>query len=234
MGYASPDGTTQFNGALAQERAKELSTMLAKRYGLQDYNIAISSQVEPWSATTDAIEHSSLNNRTDLVRIVNSNEEPMTIDHRLKRENKAWSWLKSDVLPDMRKATVTIAYTKDQVTDKREYKPVASTPADVVIVKEFIVEDKEENICLGYSHCGPVYSSRICTRHYDYLEMFVEDIVTDKIILPSYIKRKHMNRIKNNKNIKEVVVADECSLFSMKDGDVYNKKGTILVFSNKR
>ena len=43
-----------------------------------------------------------------------------------------------------------------------------------------------------------------------------------------------MNRIKNNKNIKEVVVADECSLFSMKDGDIYNKKGTILVFSNKR
>lgn len=142
MGYASPDGTTKFNSALAQERAKELSAMLAQRYGLADYNIAVSSEVEPWSATTDAIEHSSLNNRGDLVRIVNSNEEPMTIDHRLKRENKAWSWLKSDVLPDMRKATVTIAYTKDQVTDKREYKPVASTPTDVVIVEEFIVEDK--------------------------------------------------------------------------------------------
>ena len=142
MGYASPDGTTKFNSALAQERAKELSAMLAQRYGLADYNIEISSEVEPWSATTDAIEHSSLNNRNDLVRIVNSNEEPMTIDHRLKRENKAWSWLKSDVLPDMRKATITIAYTKDQVTDKREYKPVASAPADVVIVEEFIVEDK--------------------------------------------------------------------------------------------
>lgn len=142
MGYASPDGTTKFNSALAKERAKELSAMLAQRYGLADYNIAVSSEVEPWSATTDAIEHSSLNNRGDLVRIVNSNEEPMTIDHRLKRENKAWSWLKSDVLPDMRKATVTIAYTKDQVTDKREYKPVASTPTDVVIVEEFIVEDK--------------------------------------------------------------------------------------------
>ncbi|MBO7263031.1 MAG: hypothetical protein J6U93_00760 [Alistipes sp.] len=142
MGYASPDGTTQFNGTLAQERAKELSAMLAKRYGLQDYNIAISSQVEPWSATTDAIEHSSLNNRNDLVRIVNSNEAPMTIDHKLKRENSAWDWLKSDVLPDMRKATVTIAYTKDQVTDKREYKPVTSNPKEVVIVEEYIVEDK--------------------------------------------------------------------------------------------
>ena len=141
VGYASPDGTTQFNSALAQKRAKELSTMLAKRYGLDNYNIAISSEVEPWSATTDAIEHSSLNNRSDLVRIVNANETPMTIDHKLKRENMAWSWLKSDVLPEMRRATVTIAYTKDQVTDKREYKPVASTPADVVIVEEFIVED---------------------------------------------------------------------------------------------
>lgn len=144
-GYASPDGTTQFNSALAKERAEELSTMLAKRYGLQGYSIAVSSQVEPWSATTDAIEHSSLNNRNDIVRIVNSNEAPMTIDHRLKRENKAWSWLKSDVLPDMRKATVTIAYTKDQVADKREYNPVANTPTDVVIVEEFIVEDKAHN-----------------------------------------------------------------------------------------
>lgn len=143
-GYASPDGTTKFNSALAEKRAKELSSILAKRYGLADYNIAISSEVEPWSATTNAIEHSSLNNRNDLVRIVNSNQEPMTIDHRLKRENKAWSWLKSDVLPDMRKATVTIAYTKDQVTDKREYNPVSSTPTDVIIVEEFIVDEKPQ------------------------------------------------------------------------------------------
>lgn len=144
MGYASPDGTTKFNSALAEKRAKELSTMLAKRYGLSDYNIAVSSQVEPWSATTDAIEHSSLNNRTDLVRIVNSNETPMAIDSKLKRENKAWSWLKSDVLPDMRKATVTIAYTKDQITDKREYVPANSTPTEMIVVEEYVVEEQPQ------------------------------------------------------------------------------------------
>ena len=44
----------------------------------------------------------------------------------------------------------------------------------------------------------------------------------------------HMNRIKNNSNIKEVIVVEESPLFSMKDGDVYNKKGTILIFSNKK
>lgn len=99
---------------------------------------------------------------------------------------------------------------------------------------EFIEEDKEERVCLGFSHSGPVYSSRICTRHYDYLEMFVSDIYTKKIILPPNVKRKHMNRIKDRSFIETVIVHDECPLFSMKDGDVYNKKGTTLVFSNKK
>ena len=48
------------------------------------------------------------------------------------------------------------------------------------------------------------------------------------------LKRRHMNRVKNNKSIKEVVVTADCELFSMKDGDVYNKKGTILTYSNKQ
>lgn len=139
-GYASPDGTTKFNSELARKRAQELSAMLASRYNISGSNIAISSHVEPWSATSNAIEHSSLNNRNDLVRIVNSNETPMTIDNKLKHDDKAWNWMKSDVLPDMRRATVTIAYTKDQIMDNREYKPINNTPTEVVVIKEVIAE----------------------------------------------------------------------------------------------
>lgn len=139
-GYASPDGTTKFNSELARKRAQELSAMLASRYNISGSNIAISSHVEPWSATSNAIEHSSLNNRNDLVRIVNSNEAPMTIDNKLKHDDKAWNWMKSDVLPDMRRATVTIAYTKDQIMDNREYKPINNTPNEVVVIEEVVAE----------------------------------------------------------------------------------------------
>lgn len=139
-GYASPDGTTKFNSELARKRAQELSAMLASRYNISGSNIAISSHVEPWSATSNAIEHSSLNNRNDLVRIVNSNETPMTIDNKLKHDDKAWNWMKSDVLPDMRRATVTIAYTKDQIMDNREYKPINNTPTEIVVIEEVIAE----------------------------------------------------------------------------------------------
>ena len=140
VGYASPDGTTKFNSELARRRAQELSAMLAQRYNISDSNIAISSHVEPWSATSDAIEHSSLNNRNDLVRIVNSNEAPMTIDNKLKHEDKAWKWMKSDVLPDMRRATVSIAYTKDRIMDNREYKPLNPAPTEIVVIEEVVAE----------------------------------------------------------------------------------------------
>lgn len=141
VGYASPDGTTKFNSELARKRAQELSSVVTNRYGLSTSNIAISSHVEPWSATSDAINSSNLSNRGDLVRIVNSNEPPMTIDNELKHEDVAWSWIKSDVLPDMRRATVAVLYTKDRVTDNREYKPVNSAPKEVIVVEE-IVEEK--------------------------------------------------------------------------------------------
>ena len=79
-----------------------------------------------------------------------------------------------------------------------------------------------------------MYGKKTRMQHFDYLEMFLSDIMTDKIILPLNVKRKHMNRIKDNSSIKKVIVHDECPLFSMKDGDVYNKKGTTLVFRNKK
>ena len=31
----------------------------------------------------------------------------------------------------------------------------------------------------------------------------------------------------------KVIVTDDCPLFSMRDGDVYNKKGTIPIYNNK-
>lgn len=98
---------------------------------------------------------------------------------------------------------------------------------------EFIEEDREVRIDY-VTPSGPVYGKKTRVQHFDYLEMFVRDIFTEKIILPPNVKRKHINRIKDRDSIREVVVVDECPLFSMKDGDVYNKKGTTLVYKNKK
>ena len=137
-GYASPDGTVSFNTELARRRAQQLSTMLAHRYNLRGTDIVITSYVEPWSATTDAIEHSTLSNRGALVNIVNAKEAPMVVDGKLKRDGAAWQYLKSDVLPDMRRAVVTVSYTEDVMQEDREYSPVE------IYVEEFVVVEEPE------------------------------------------------------------------------------------------
>lgn len=137
-GYASPDGTTPYNSELARKRAQQLSRLINERYKLgTKYNVAVTSHVEPWSATTDAIEHSSLQNRNELVRIVNANEAPMVIDNRLKHQTAAWQYLTHDVLPDMRRTTVEITYTEDQLSDSREYSP---EEPEIIIVEETVIE----------------------------------------------------------------------------------------------
>ena len=139
-GYASPDGTTPKNEALAKERAEHIASMIAERYNLKESNIAISSNVEKWSATAPAIESSKLDNRGAIVRMVSSNEAPMVVDNRLKREGEAWKYLTTDILPDMRRAVVSVTYTEDHITDKRVY-----SPEEIIIVEEVTEEKKHHD-----------------------------------------------------------------------------------------
>lgn len=134
-GYASPDGTTAKNEILAKERAEHIAAMITERYNLKDTNIVVGSNVEKWSATAPAIEDSKLANRGAIVRMVSSNEAPMTIDNRLKREGEAWRYLKDDILPDMRRAVVSVTYTEDHITDTRVF-----SPEEVIVVEETVVD----------------------------------------------------------------------------------------------
>lgn len=136
-GYASPDGGTSFNTELAQQRAEELGTMLIEHYGLDKNTVSLSSKVEPWSATADAIEHSTLSNRKELATMVEGNASPMTIDNNLKHDKDAWAYIKSDILPPLRRTTIKVSYTEDKCEVVREYSPL---PKEVIIVEEVVEE----------------------------------------------------------------------------------------------
>ena len=51
-----------------------------------------------------------------------------------------------------------------------------------------------------------------------------------KVILPESVTRKQLNAAIKNSYIYQILVADGSNLFSMKDGNVWNKKGTILIY----
>ena len=95
-----------------------------------------------------------------------------------------------------------------------------------------IIDEEEWHQFLGMSHHGPVYGSS-GWREVDVLKRLLQEVCADKVILPADVARRHMNAAIKNEDIYEVEVPDDCKLFAMKDGDVYNKKLTKLVFQKR-
>lgn len=105
---------------------------------------------------------------------------------------------------------------------------------EILDLSQGIFGFEEEAWCqyLGWSHCGPVYGNS-GVRSVDVLQRVLACADTVKVILPDDVARRHMNTIKKNERIREVEVGAGCKLYCMKDGNVYNKKGTILMFQQR-
>ena len=70
-------------------------------------------------------------------------------------------------------------------------------------------------------------------RRYNALDILIEGTKAKHLVLPASLTRKRLNAVKRNDAIRSISVPDDAKLFSMRNGDLYNKKGTILMFSNK-
>lgn len=93
----------------------------------------------------------------------------------------------------------------------------------------FGMEQEEWSQSFGFSHCGWVCGNS-GVRDVEVLRRVLEKVSASEVVLPDDVARRHINTIKKNKGIQSVVVGNNCKLFTMKDGHLYNKKGTIRVF----
>ncbi|MDE6862120.1 MAG: hypothetical protein K2J31_05195 [Alistipes sp.] len=120
-GYSSPDGSAAYNAKLAKNRANDLLTWLNSKYGLSSlYTVSVDGRVAPWSACADEVRRSSLQNKNTILDIVNSSEAAPTVERQLKAHTTAWNWLRTSVLPVLRRTVVTFTYTEDSVQQTRE------------------------------------------------------------------------------------------------------------------
>ena len=94
---------------------------------------------------------------------------------------------------------------------------------------EFGIDYEKWEVCLGWSHWGPVYGNS-GYRKVEVLRRFLEQINAKSILLPDDVMRRHINSAYYNRNIKQLLVTDNCKLFANKDGKLMNKKKTIIVF----
>ena len=94
---------------------------------------------------------------------------------------------------------------------------------------EFGIDYEKWEVCLGWSHCGPVYGNS-GYRKVEMLRRFLEQIKAKSILLPDDVMRRHINSAYYNRTIEQLLVTDNCKLFANQDGKLMNKKKTNIVF----
>jgi hypothetical protein len=94
---------------------------------------------------------------------------------------------------------------------------------------EMGVDEEKWEVCLGWSHSGPVYGNS-GWRKVEVLKRLLEQINAQAIFLPDNVQRRHINAAKKNPHIKELQVSSNCPIFSYEDGKLMNKKKTKPVF----
>lgn len=94
---------------------------------------------------------------------------------------------------------------------------------------EMGIDDEKWEVCLGWSHSGPVYGNS-GWRKVEVLKRLLEQINAKTILLPDDVQRRHINSARYNRSIEQLLVTDDCKLFANQDGKLMNKKKTNLVF----
>ena len=123
VGYASPDGNTKHNDALASKRAQSLYHYAVNTYH-PTQKIATSHKALRWSDCVPAVEKSNIPNKNMVLAILKSNShtEPQK-EIALRRIPEVWNYLASNILPSMRYADIEFDYGVDEFVTRTTVEP---------------------------------------------------------------------------------------------------------------
>ncbi len=154
VGYASPDGTKAINDKLALARATDCAKYIRKEYPGMTLPCTTQGIAEPWTATKEAVENSSIPMKNEVLTCVMSDASLAEKEAKLRGMSSAWSYMAENILPTMRCVNIHVIYTatKEVVTScpagKQKPKQRAPMPEEIIVQQNYfvIVEPRQREI----------------------------------------------------------------------------------------
>ena len=111
-GYASPEGSALHNKMLAEERAKIFAHYLVTQFNLSENKFRVESFGEDWDELQKAVEASNIADKAEILRIINTVENPDSRDEHLMKLSggSTYNKLVSNLYPPLRRTEYIIAY----------------------------------------------------------------------------------------------------------------------------
>jgi len=155
--YASPDGTTELNGKLVEDRYTTSQKFLAdkmKKEGVKGAENAkflsrTTTSQEDWDGFKTAVSASKIEDKELILKVLTMYSDWNVRDKEIKNMSKVYPKLANDILPILRRSEVTVEYkttakTKDQVIAIAKTSPKDLTATELLYAgQEATGADKE-------------------------------------------------------------------------------------------
>lgn len=109
-GYASPEGSYSNNDRIAYERTKAVRNYILSEKHLADSIIWINHVAEDWEGLLKAILSSALDDKVELLDIIDSDMSFDAKEARLRNHGASWAWISKKILPGLRRTAYRIEY----------------------------------------------------------------------------------------------------------------------------
>ncbi|NJM14853.1 MAG: tetratricopeptide repeat protein [Bacteroidales bacterium] len=141
--YASPDGSVELNTNLAEDRQKSSETYIknelkkAKVDAEGDEFFSLMSTPEDWDGFKSKMEKSDIQDKELVLRVLSMYSDPEVREREIKNIAEAFEDIKVKVLPELRRAKLTINIDKVGYSDE-ELKEIAMSNPDTLNVEELL------------------------------------------------------------------------------------------------
>ncbi len=109
VGYASPEGTANYNQRLSEYRAQSLYDYVQGRFPNLVATVKVSGEGEDWSGLRQLVSESTLDNKSQVLRIIDDVPTDAKRDKSMRQLGN-YNHLLADYYPQLRRTTFTMSY----------------------------------------------------------------------------------------------------------------------------
>ena len=128
--YASPDGKLSFNEKLAERREQTSSSFVKKelKKAKLDTNVDTEYTAEDWEGFQELVSQSNLDDKDLILRVLSMYKDPEQREEEIKNIATVYKELADAVMPELRRARMTINYDVIGRSDAEILSTFASEP----------------------------------------------------------------------------------------------------------
>lgn len=135
-GYASPDGPEKFNDKLSQARSKTGKAVVAKLLKKTGLDVDAAAYGEDWEGFKELVEKSNIKDKNLILQVLSLYSSSAQRENEIKNMSTVFNELKSDILPELRRAQIVNSTDIQGKTDAEIM--AAYRNGDALTVEEYL------------------------------------------------------------------------------------------------